>query len=191
MAAEDDPASLPQRRSIRLRGYDYAGSGTYFLTLCANHRACFFGEILAGQVVLNEAGRIVRDAWLETPEIRPVVHLDAFVVMPNHFHALVALDGLSARPRFDGPSPSVAAFHSPSQTLGALVRGFKAAATRRISQLDSPAFLPIWQCNYYERIVRNEAELERIRRYIEENPARWATDTDTPLFPWHAPTPRR
>ena len=85
-----DP-SKHRRRSIRLQGYDYSWAGAYFVTVCAHDRACLFGDLVNGDMRLNDAGKIVWDEWLRTGDIRSNVELDVFVVMPNHFHAIVCL----------------------------------------------------------------------------------------------------
>jgi REP element-mobilizing transposase RayT len=87
-----DDSECRHRRSIRLRGYDYTQAGAYFVTICTQDRACLFGEIIDGQMRLNAPGQIVHDEWLRTGALRPNVELDAFVVMPNHFHGIIVLD---------------------------------------------------------------------------------------------------
>jgi putative transposase len=90
------------RHSIRLPGYDYAGPGAYFVTICTASRTCLFGEILGGNAVLNKCGDIVRHEWLASADIRREIGLDAYVVMPNHIHAIVwivAQDAVGAHGR--------------------------------------------------------------------------------------------
>lgn len=156
------------RRSIRLPGYDYARVGAYFITICTHGRARLFGQVARGAMVLSELGQIAEDEWRRAPALRPNVALDAFVVMPDHMHAVVVIErqtsDCAGRPT---------AFHSPSQTVGAIVRGYKAAVTRRINDARGVAPSPLWLRNYYEHIVRDDADLDRIRRYIANNPARW------------------
>ena len=138
------------RRSIRLREFDYAGAGAYFVTICTIQRTCLFGEIVEGEMRLSSLGLLVEEIWRETPLLRPNITLDAFVVMPNHLHGIIVIgdettqEGIGSRLR------------SPAQTLGATLRGFKAAATKRARR-------PLWQCNYYEHIIRDDRSLERIR----------------------------
>ncbi|RME36332.1 MAG: hypothetical protein D6794_08655 [Deltaproteobacteria bacterium] len=79
------------RRSIRLKGYDYAQPGAYFLTICTQNRACLFGEVVDGKMVLNEAGRMVHRWWNELNNKFPHVRTDAFVVMPNHIHGIIII----------------------------------------------------------------------------------------------------
>jgi REP element-mobilizing transposase RayT len=87
-----DGASNQQRRSIQLPHYDYGAAGIYFITLCVHHRACIFGAVVDGAMVLNDVGKIVAAQWRRTPVIRSQVALDEFIVMPNHFHAIVTLE---------------------------------------------------------------------------------------------------
>jgi REP element-mobilizing transposase RayT len=151
------------RRSIRLRGYDYAQAGAYFITLCAQGRDRLFGRVVGGAVELTEIGRIVAEEWEYTPALRPNVELDAYVVMPDHMHGILVItqrDEGAAAPQAAGE------LRSPARTVGAIVRGFKGAVVRRVGR-------PIWQRDFYEHIIRSEAALDRIRRYIEANPARW------------------
>lgn len=82
------------RQSIRLKGYDYAQAGAYFITLCTHGREYLFGEVVNGVMRLNEWGTIVREEWIKTAVLRPRVVLDAFVVMPNHLHGIIVLNDL-------------------------------------------------------------------------------------------------
>ena len=157
---------MQHRRSIRLPSYDYAQASAYYITLCASQRAYLFGRITAGRMALSDLGRAAEQEWLQTPQIRPNVSLDAFVFMPDHFHAVVVITERAEVAAASG-------FRSPSQTLGAIVRGFKAVVTRRATTLSGTTGVVVWQRNYYEHIVRDDADLERIRRYIAANPMRW------------------
>ena len=172
-----DPANVratgrsPQRnrRSIRLQGYDYSQAGAYFVTLCTQNRECLFGEIVNGEMRLNEAGRVVADEWINTAEIRDEIELDEWVVMPNHFHGILVITVGRGDRRVapTGPQP---------RSIGAVMAGFKSAATKRINELRQTPGMKLWQRNYWEHIVRNEPELNRIREYIHNNPAQWVLD---------------
>jgi hypothetical protein len=83
-----DP-DIHHHRSIRLKGYDYSRAGAYFVTICAQNRECLFGEILDGEMALNDAGRMIETIWHELPEHYPGIGIDAFQVMPNHMHGIV------------------------------------------------------------------------------------------------------
>ena len=173
---------LHHRRSIRLTGYDYSQAGAYFLTVCAYRRGCLFGEIVDGQTRLNANGEIVNDCWHRLPEHYPNIKLDAFVVMPNHIHAIVVLTpgvgaGFKPAPTPQrGPPPAP----TPQHGLPEIVRGFKTFSSRRINEGRRTSGVPVWQHNYYDHIIRDEGALERIRQYIVLNPARWAQDEENP-----------
>jgi putative transposase len=185
----------PNRRSIRLPGYDYARAGWYFLTICCHNKAHLFGEIVGAYGIrpeigeasmkLNEYGVIAQNEWLKTTDIRPDVELGEFVIMPNHIHAIVGLSGLSEwqNPQSGvndetgaGEIPGVfnTPLRSPSQTIGAIVRGYKSALTRQLRLLGQIG--NIWQRNYYEHIIRNEDSFRQISEYIIHNPGRWEED---------------
>lgn len=85
------------RRSIRLKGYDYARAGSYFLTICVQNRECLFGHIVNGQMVLNDAGMMIRNVWNEIPPHYPGIEIDAFVIMPNHIHGIIGILGTGPR----------------------------------------------------------------------------------------------
>lgn len=90
---------IHHRRSIRLREYDYSSNGAYFVTICAQGRACLFGDILDGEMRLNDAGRMVAEWWVKLPGKFPNVALDEYVVMPNHFHGIICIVGAGSSPR--------------------------------------------------------------------------------------------
>ncbi len=165
------------RRSIRLPGFDYTSAGAYFLTIRAEHGLCLFGDIRDGEMFLSEAGKIAEEEWLESASVREEVELDRHVVMPNHVHAVVWL-----KPRSTGSSPAKASvpLQRLKKSLGSFVGGYKSKVTSRINSQRSTPGGRVWQRNYWEHIVRSERALEAIRRYIEQNPARWALDRYNP-----------
>jgi putative transposase len=174
------------RRSIRLRGYDYAQPGEYFVTFCTFGREHLLGQIRNGEMVLSEIGEIAREEWLRTPIMRANVELDEFVLMPDHFHGIIVLhaerNGEPVRANCSSPRQfqqnSMTPFRSPSKTIGAIIRGFKSASTKRANELRDAPGLPLWQRNYYEHIIREQVELDRIRKYILLNPAGWTHDDE-------------
>jgi len=172
----DDLASVHRRRSIRLRDFDYATHGAYFVTLVTHERRELFGRISGDAVELNAAGRIAQEEWLRSGEIRSNVEIDAFVVMPNHFHGVIFLlrdDEGALR-----SAPARAFGSSMAGSLPVVIRNFKGAVTR---QLREGGFAePVWQRNYYERVIRDERELQAIRQYIIDNPQQWALDKENP-----------
>ncbi len=172
------------RRSIRLRDYDYSLDGAYFVTICTLERKCLFGEVAYGEMRLNDIGMMVRDEWLRSVEIRNEIHLDAFVVMPNHVHGIVLI-------RHDVPLPvsKEGDRRSPLQqrglckrSLAAFVAGFKSACTRSVNEYFGTRGVPLWQRSYYEHVVRNDRTLHAIRDYIEANPSQWADDRENPEY---------
>jgi putative transposase len=177
-----------RRRSIRLKGYDYAEPGAYFVTVCTRDRVCLFGHVMNGEMHLNEAGEVARQEWFNTAAIRPYVRLNEneCVVMPNHMHAIVWIvdNGVGATGRSPLRLPSCAS--SPNgpkhASIGAIMAGFKSATAKRINQMRGAPGTPVWLRNYYEHVVRNEAELMAIREYIQANPARWDDDENNPAF---------
>lgn len=189
----DQPKSnsiLHHRRSIRLKGYDYSQAGAYFVTIVTQGRECRFGEVVDGAMQLSESGRIAEDCWRAIPDHFPDVELGAFVVMPNHVHGIIILNG-NRRGTMDGRgtiyraptmdttdrAPTTEQFQKPvAGSLATILRAYKAAVTRRINR--ELHLTGIWQRNYYEHIIRNENEHDRIHRYIEANPLNWGTDSE-------------
>ena len=161
------------RRSLRLRHYDYAQAGAYFVTVCAYDRRCLFGDIVDGAMRLNDVGRIIADEWHKSARIRAEIELDTWVIMPNHFHGIAII----THRRGDRP---VAPTGPPPRSIGALMAGFKSASTKRINAARGTPGARVWQRNYYDHVIRNEANLHRIRQYIADNPARWAEDPENP-----------
>jgi len=166
---------IHRRRSIRMKDYDYSQAGAYFVTICTWNKKCIFGEVENAEIRMNECGQVVRNEWLHTENIRSNVELDAFIVMPNHVHGILIIvdDG---RGVLQYASTKKHGFSSPSQTLGSIIRGLKSSVTKIINQIRNSHGVPVWQRNYYEHVVRNEPELNKIREYIINNPLNWKTD---------------
>jgi REP element-mobilizing transposase RayT len=163
-----------QRRSIRLRGYDYSLPGFYFITICTQNRRSLFGDITSGEMRTNEAGMIAVQVWEELQSRFPCVQLDESVVMPNHIHGIIAIVGAGlALPEDQGAASS-------APTLPDIVRTFKSISARGINRLLSRSGRPFWQRNYFEHIIRNEASLAKIRHYIKTNPEQWTSDRENP-----------
>ena len=243
------------RRSIRLKGYDYTSLGAYFITICTHQRHYLFGEIIDGEMRLNQMGQSVQAHWNRLPTHFPHLKIDAFVIMPNHIHGILTLTPTetptprrgaalgnhrshstdtvcpNATPGSDSikPQPETASLgleqpwiitHGSDQgaialplesepgvtfgrgmdldgvnglpnvaplragSVGAIVLNFKSVTTRRINQMRKIKSVPVWQRNYYERIIRDDLALERIRAYIHNNPRSWQEDrlhADNPM----------
>jgi putative transposase len=173
------------RRSIRLKDYDYAQAGAYFVTVCTHNRECLFGEIIDAEMRLSEYGQIVVASWQDIPRHFDCVELDAFVVMPNHLHGnLTIIDDVGAKHFSAELPPKNASPLQPhgtqSNSLGAILQNFKSVSTRKINQARDTQGAPVWQRNYHEHIVRNEREWNAIREYVANNPANWLKDSENP-----------
>jgi REP element-mobilizing transposase RayT len=142
-----------------------------------------FGDIVDGRMVLNQYGMVVADEWQKSVLIRREIKLDIWVVMPNHFHGIVIINnnvGANGRSPLqrDGLSPQ----HDNSQprmkpkSLSSLMAGFKSITTKKINILCQTPGTRLWQRNYYDRIIRNEDALNKIRQYIINNPVSWEID---------------
>jgi REP element-mobilizing transposase RayT len=176
------------RRSIRYKGYDYTQPGAYFVTIVTQGRHCLFGDIVECHMRLSHLGQIVQATWQDLPTHYPHIRLDEFVVMPNHVHGIIVLidDGSRSRggsgdpPLPDPPLPDPTLPKTVRHGLPEIVRAFKSFSARRINQILNNKGASLWQRNYYERIIRNTTEWERIRLYIQNNPMQWDSDRDNP-----------
>jgi len=164
------------RRSIRLKNYDYSQSGAYFITCCTQGRICLFGEIKHNEMHLNTAGEMLKQIWLELSDHYAGVETDTFMIMPNHFHGIIVLNNVGTGPR---------ACPESKMTLPDAVHRFKSLTTARYrqgvkTQNWEPFWGKLWQRNYYEHIVRDNNDLNRIREYIKNNPINWDKDDNHP-----------
>jgi REP element-mobilizing transposase RayT len=169
-----------QRQSMRLEGYDYGQAGLYFVTITTWQMECLFGVILEGEMVLNDAGRMAEIEWKRLVTRFPGVELDAFVVMPNHVHGIVVLGGQCAERGEASGVGRVGILDSASPVqnadgvaLGNVVGAYKSRVARMVNGLRRRSGGAVWHRNYYEHIIRDDEDLERVRWYIAENPGRW------------------
>ncbi len=183
------------RHSIRLKGYDYSQAGAYYVTIVVQNRACLFGNVADAEMQLNDAGRMVRSQWECLPQRFPSVELDESIVMPNHFHGIIVIadETIAGRPhegppqggRPQGGRPQGSHPTGNDAALGEVIGAWKSIVTneyiegaRRLNW--EPFYRKLWQRNYWEHIIRDEADLNRIREYITNNPANWETDQENP-----------
>jgi REP element-mobilizing transposase RayT len=166
-----------QRQMGRKKGHDYT-TGSYFVTICTYDRDCVFGKVTNGEVQLNVLGAMTAQCWKGIPNHFPQVSRDSFVVMPNHIHGILHLgrsdhDEGGARhgaPReHDSPQTSV---RRHRVSLGVIVNQFKGAVTNRVRR-DSGIAALVWQRDFNDHIIRDLADLLRVRAYILDNPSRW------------------
>lgn len=166
----------PNRKPTRLAGFNYAQAAGYFITLVAYNRQHLFGEITDGEFKANSMGDIVKSEWLHSGDLRPEITVDYWCVMPNHFHSIVFF-------KENGQTISFASIPQPEflrkpRSLGSLVAGFKSSVTTKVNQFRETPGLPVWQRNYYDHIIRDEMDLNRIREYIVNNPLKWELDKE-------------
>jgi putative transposase len=167
------------RRSIRLKEYDYSQAGAYYVTIDVQNRECLFGEIVNYEMILNEAGEMVSEQWNALLERFPSIELDVYQVMPNHSHGIIVI--------IENVDPQNIVVQNKKPTLGDIIGAFKSITTHEyILGVDNkhwPQFYKrLWQRNYYEHVVRDEKDLNRIRDYIQSNPANWDEDEENPKF---------
>ena len=174
------------RRTIRLRGWDYTQTGAYFITLCVQNRECLFGDVINGEMWLNDFGEIVLDEWHRTADVRCEITLDAFVVMPNHVHGIIVINNADGALNHGhcitvGAARRVAPIATNRlvpRSIGAIIGQFKSISTKRINAQCGVYGISTWQRDYYEHIISNGGELNRIRKYIMDNPRHWKSDRE-------------
>jgi len=172
-----------RRRSIRLVRYDYTAGGAYFITAVTAGRKGLFGEIESGEMCLSLTGRIVQSCWEQIPTHFPHVGVDAYVIMPNHIHGILLIYNDHTKVGAQHAAPLQNNIKKPNQkvepgSLGAIVRSFKSAVTRQVRR--EMNLTTIWQRNYYEHIIRNPVDYEKITAYILDNPRNWQDDEEYP-----------
>lgn len=159
------------RKSIRLQNYDYSQPGYYFITICIYQNKNIFGNIVGAglcagpKFILNKFGLMAQSIWSNIPKFYPNTEIDEFVVMPNHFHGIIIITNNNGRTQRSAPTLS----------LSDIIQRFKSLTTTRYRQMTN---LPtkLWQRSFHDHIIRNEKDLCRIRKYIQNNPLKWDTD---------------
>lgn len=191
---------MERKRLARFRDHDYKQAGYYFLTICVHHKESLLGEVKDGKIIPNVYSSIVQNTWNELPKHYENVELDEFIIMPDHIHAIIQLKdpdvemGLQLSPEVcngasyleiglplsseicnGAPIKPISTTNDPIKqySLAEVVRGFKTFSAIRIHRARGTKGLSVWQKNYFERIVRNEKELNNIRQYISSNPQRY------------------
>jgi len=158
-----------------LKGYDYSQPGAYFVTIVAWHRECLFGDVVDGEVVLNEFGKIVSERWQWLEIQYDYIELGAWLVMPNHFHGILIIHGNGRGGSRTAPTPI------KRKPLGGLIGAFKTVSTKQINIIQKTEAQPVWQRNYYEHVIRNAKAMQNITNYIEANPLLWNEDNENPV----------
>ena len=155
-----------RRRSPRLPDHNYAEDGAYFLTICIQDHQCLFGEIQADRMLLNPAGQMAAQFIEQLPSTFKSLEIDCFVVMPNHVHMIIFLNQSEI-------SIIDAMQWYKSKTTQAYIHGVKSNGWSRFRG-------KLWQRSYHDHIIRGDQDLNRIRQYIINNPAKWALDKHHP-----------
>lgn len=166
--------------SCRLPGWDYSRPGAYFITMCTKGREPFFGYIDHHQTYLTEEGRMAFDLWASIPVQFPGTHLDEFVIMPDHVHGILFISDLpvvetrliaSLQPN-QSPQGGISGNKNPmlNQNVSRIIRWYKGRCCFEIRKT-CPSFS--WQARFYDRVIRDQSELDRIRDYVRENPMKW------------------
>jgi len=153
------------------------------VTICTKNRHCLLGDVIKGECKLNQYGRIVEAEWKKSTIIRREIELDIWVVMPNHMHGIVCIvhneivwaHGQGGPPCIFDRAPLQHLYRKP-RSLGSFISGFKSSTTKRINQIRGTPGARVWQRNYYDRIIRNQGELDQLRLYIQDNPLKWELD---------------
>jgi putative transposase len=164
------------RRSTRLQHFDYSQAGAYFVTVVTYERTSLFGNIVNGEMWLSDVGRLVQSVWYDLPMHYQRVGCDAFVIMPNHIHGVIVLTDVAVGAGLKPAPTSRPMRHGLSE----IVRGLKTFSARRINKIRNTPGASVWQRNYFEHVVRSEAELSRIREYVVNNPLQWELDIENP-----------
>ncbi|PQJ31322.1 hypothetical protein BST92_05010 [Nonlabens arenilitoris] len=198
--------NLHNRKSLRLKGYDYTSVGRYFVTIVTRNRLHLFGKVVDGEMVLNEFGKIAEREWINTLRLRNNVSLGAFMIMPDHIHLVINIEVATPQTEYSSEELERRAGAVGGKdickegSLGSLVRGYKAAITNQVKQLiyayqEGKSTITetalneirplirrvdlkktIWVRNYHEIIIRDQRAYLNISRYINNNPKKWDED---------------
>ena len=166
---------------MRLEGYDYHEEGGYFVTVVTHGRENLFGKIVDGEMALNPCGQIVQQTWHDLARHNTGIELDAFIVMPNHIHGIIILNGAvgaGPRPAQVNPIDTVESSWPIPVGLPEIVRQLKSFSAREINHLRHTPEKPVWQRNYYDHVIRSEKDYDNIVNYILENPQFWLKDDE-------------
>jgi putative transposase len=193
---------LPNRKSNRLKDYDYSRAGCYFVTICTEDRKELFGVIKNNEMVLNDAGNMLDTWWKKIFQTYKNTVMDEYVIMPNHIHGIIILVGadpcigplqnniIDNKNHIDSGENMVSPLREGG--LGRCISWFKRMTTNKyIHNVKNNNWQPfnkrMWQRNYYDHVIRNDYSIYKIREYIINNPQTWDTDENN-LKNEHVPT---
>jgi putative transposase len=165
--------SIHNRKSSRLKNYDYSQPGLYFLTICCHERECLFGHIQDSKLILNEGGKIAQECWLNIPDHFPDAILHEFIIMPNHIHGIIELKVI--QDTSSGKKTNLNPIAPPaSKSISSIVRGYKIGVTKWFRS--NTDIHTVWQSGFHDHIIRTEQSYQIIAEYITHNPEKWAKD---------------
>ncbi len=190
----------PQRKKLRLNGYNYSRDWYYFITICTKNREEFFGEIIDRKMILNDYGKIVENEIFKTPQLRQEIKIDDFVIMPNHLHLIIIIKNKHVEcdciaPKWITPKYIIPKWITPKYTipwkhirpwenngtiqsfptLSRVIRWLKWTITKQIRD-EMGDFNFGWQKSFFDVIIKNQDQLDKTRQYIIDNPCKWAED---------------
>jgi putative transposase len=164
-----------KRKSNRLKDFNYSSSAWYFVTICVKDRKSWFGKEKNGKIELNNFGKLIKKIWLDIPVYYSNVEIDEFVIMPNHIHGILFINGEERE--------SLKNDESRYGQLSKIIKSLKEAFTKAIkTEFKETDFK--WQRSYYDHIIRNEKSLNKIRQYIRLNPVKWHDDKENSKGIW-------
>ncbi len=181
-------------QSARLSNWDYSSSAWYFVTICTHDRIHYFGDALRDDggewsIALSNVGKIARDCWLDIPNHFSNTILGEWIIMPNHVHGIIVIQNArtpgrdEALPRlykkYTGKYPQMSKISPKPKSLPVIIGSFKSIVTKTTHRLH-PDYDFHWQSRFYDHIIRNEISLNKIRRYIHNNPYLWHQDRNNP-----------
>lgn len=147
---------LPKRKTIRLQNFDYSGNHYYFITICTYEKKCIFGQLNQ----LSKYGKITERCIEKITEVFSTVHVDAYIVMPNHVHMILFMEKTSEAD--DLPN------------IPTVIGQFKMAVTKKIRKIDPNCI--VWQRSFYDHVIRTEKSYGKIWEYVKNNRQKWAED---------------
>ena len=159
------------RKSHRLKGWNYASDGAYFITIVTKNRIHLFGEVDQTEVILNQFGELFLEEWNRSFEMRKELSCDEFIIMPNHLHAIVIIENNEPIPNANIDLPIL--YRSP-RSISSFIAGLKSIVTKRINEIRNTPGQPVWISRYHDYIIRDEKAYRNIKRYIQENPIRYS-----------------
>jgi putative transposase len=167
------------RKTIRLKDYDYSTPGEYFVTICTHEHICILGNIVDEEMRLSEEGLIAKQSWEELPNHFKNIKFDEYVIMPNHIHGIINI--IEPVGAIHESPLRMTQYQRRIMKLPKIIGRFKMTSAKKINLSNNTIGAPIWQRGYYEHIIRSEKDLNNIRDYISNNPVKWFFDNENPV----------